>query len=368
MDRALRLAARGLGRTHPNPVVGCLLVKDGRVIGQGFHPKAGLGHAEVHALARAGTHARGATAYVTLEPCSHHGRTPPCADALIAAGVTEVVAAMTDPDPRVAGRGFARLKEAGIVVHVGTRASQACVLNAPFISRILRGRPLVSVKMAASLDGKTATRTGHSQWITGPEARTSVGRLRDTHDVIMVGVGTLLADNPRLNCRIAGGRDPIRLVVDSRLRTPLDAAIWTASDAPLWLATVGDEHREEARRLRDRGATLLVCRDDGQGRVSMPDLMLRLGTLGINSVLSEAGSTLTGTLLACDLVDRLFLYLAPMLIGGQDAPGLLGGMGIARLTDAFTLENTQVISLGRDFLVSATLGDFMRNGPPCSPA
>ncbi|HIJ84661.1 MAG TPA: bifunctional diaminohydroxyphosphoribosylaminopyrimidine deaminase/5-amino-6-(5-phosphoribosylamino)uracil reductase RibD, partial [Magnetococcales bacterium] len=290
MDRALRLAARGLGRTHPNPVVGCLLVKDGRVVGQGFHPRAGAGHAEVYALKQAGKQARGATAYVTLEPCSHHGRTPPCADALVALGVSRVVAAMADPDPRVAGGGFARLREAGIVVEVGLREAEAWNLNAPFISRVLRGRPLLTVKMAASMDGKTATRTGHSQWITGSEARISVGQLRNIHDVVMVGIGTLLADDPRLNCRISGGRDPIRLVVDSRLRTPVDAAIWSAStSAPLWLATVSDENCTQARRLRERGATLIACRCDGRGRVDLTDLMYRLGSMGINSVLSEAG-------------------------------------------------------------------------------
>ncbi|MBF0107782.1 MAG: bifunctional diaminohydroxyphosphoribosylaminopyrimidine deaminase/5-amino-6-(5-phosphoribosylamino)uracil reductase RibD [Magnetococcales bacterium] len=368
MDRALRLAARGLGRTHPNPVVGCLLVREGRVVGQGFHPKAGLGHAEVHALAQAGPLARGATAYVTLEPCSHQGRTPPCADALIKAGVTEVVAAMTDPDPRVAGRGFARLKEAGIVVRVGLREAQAWALNAPFISRVTRGRPLVSLKMAASMDGKTATHTGQSQWITGPEARTSVARLRDTHDVVMVGIGTLLADNPRLNCRIAGGRDPIRLVVDSGLRFPLDAAIWTASNgAPLWIATIAAANHETARCLRDRGAELLICRDDGQGRVDLADMMRRLAGMGVNSVLSEAGSTLTRSLLTEGLVDRLFLYLAPMFIGGVNAPGLLGGAGASFLSEAIALQGLEVTHLGKDVLLTATLGDFMRNGP-CLPA
>ncbi|HAT48955.1 MAG: bifunctional diaminohydroxyphosphoribosylaminopyrimidine deaminase/5-amino-6-(5-phosphoribosylamino)uracil reductase RibD [Nitrospirae bacterium] len=367
MDLALRLAARGLGRTHPNPVVGCVLVKDGRVVGRGFHPRAGAAHAEVFALQQAGTLAHGATAYVTLEPCSHHGRTPPCADALIAAGVRRVVAAMTDPDPRVAGKGFARLKEAGIVIQVGMRETAAKRLNAPFISRVLRGRPLVHCKLAASLDGKTATHTGASQWITGPESRTSVGRLRNTHDVVMVGIGTLLADNPRLNCRIAGGRDPIRLVVDSRLRTPLEGAFWSSSEsAPLWLATVLDENHDRAKVLRDRGANILVCRDNGSGRVDLDDLMQRLGSMGINSVLSEAGGELTGSLMAGGLVDRLSLYLAPMLIGGVLAPGLLGGSGVASLADALRLDGVEITRLGADLLIEATMGSFMQDGP-CLP-
>ncbi len=361
MDRALRLARRGLGRTAPNPVVGCVLVQDGQVVGEGFHPKAGAGHAEVFALREAGSRARGATAYVTLEPCSHYGRTPPCVDALIQAGVVEVVAAMGDPDERVAGRGFERLKEAGIVVRVGVRQAESVALNRPFVSRILRGRPLLTVKMAASMDGKTATQTGQSQWITGVAARVSVGRLRDTHDVIMVGIGTVLADDPKLNCRIVGGRDPIRLVVDSQLRIPDAAQVWSSSvAAPLWLATVG-AGGERAQYLQRRGAKIIACRDDGVGRVDLNDLLKQLGDLGINSVLSEAGAVLTGALMRSGLVDRLALYLAPMLIGGVGAPGLLGNMGVDDLKEAPRLHGAEISRVGSDFLLTASLGDWMRD-------
>ncbi|MBF0622164.1 MAG: bifunctional diaminohydroxyphosphoribosylaminopyrimidine deaminase/5-amino-6-(5-phosphoribosylamino)uracil reductase RibD [Magnetococcales bacterium] len=356
MKRALRLAARAAGRTRPNPMVGCVIVQGDQVIGQGFHPKAGEPHAEVFALREAGDAARGATAYVTLEPCSHQGRTPPCADALVAAGVSRVVVAMVDPNPKVAGRGVARLREAGITVDVGLCESEAQALNQPFVTWVTWGRPMVTLKAATSLDGKIATRTGHSQWITGPAARQRVQRMRDTHDVVMVGSGTVKADDPRLNCRLSKGRDPIRLVVDSKLAIDDSAKLFHSGDAPLWIATTDQAPiaRRRALELRDN-VRILTCWQDSQGRVDLSDLMQRLGELEVTSVLSEAGGRLTASLLEDRLADRLALFMAPKLIGGQDAEGVLAGVGVNLLSECPTLCNMQTRMVGPDLLLEGSL-------------
>ena len=361
MGQALRLARRAMGHTRPNPLVGCVIVRDGRVVGKGYHHRAGEAHAEVLALRQAGEAAQGATLYVSLEPCSHHGRTPPCVEALIQARVGRVVAAMTDPNPQVAGQGVQRLQAAGIPVTVGVCLQEATALNQPFVTWITQGRPLVTLKMAASLDGKTATHTGESQWITGSLARHHVQKMRAQHDLILVGIGTLLADNPRLNCRLPGGRDPIRLVVDSTLRTPPQAAILTASaTAGVWIATT--ERASLAHRIgwQNRAAggeacQLLICRSTASGRVDLVDLLAQLGKLNILSVLAEAGATLNAALLDAGLVDRLALFLAPRLIGGQGAAGLLHGMGVAHLADAHRLSDLHVTSVGEDLLLEGAL-------------
>ncbi|MEO5362132.1 MAG: bifunctional diaminohydroxyphosphoribosylaminopyrimidine deaminase/5-amino-6-(5-phosphoribosylamino)uracil reductase RibD [Magnetococcus sp. DMHC-8] len=369
MRQALRLAGRATGRTRPNPLVGCVVVRDGRVVGKGYHQRAGEPHAEVLALRQAGAAARGATAYVTLEPCCHHGRTPPCTDALLQAGVDRVVVAMADPNPLVAGGGLQRLQAAGIAVTVGVCAEEAAVLNQPFITWITRGRPLVTLKMAASLDGKTATRTGESQWITGTAARQHVQRMRARHDAILVGIGTVLADDPRLNCRLPGGRDPVRVVVDSTLRLPLDAAILTASPTTgTWIATTEQappDRWEALQRLaQERGFEVqrLLCRTTPAGRVELTDLMVQLGQRGILSLLTEAGAILNAALLDAGLVDRLALFLAPQLIGGQDAAGLLHGEGVASLADAHRLTALRVTPVGDDLLLEGALVN------PCLPA
>lgn len=391
MRQALRLAARGVGHTRPNPVVGCVIVQAApsphaasrrcvRVIGKGFHHRAGEAHAEVLALRQAGyqphaphtegpqetTQTHGSTVYVTLEPCSHHGRTPPCADALIRAGVARVVVAMQDPNPQVAGKGVQRLRDAGITVTVGLCAAEAETLNQPFITWITQKRPLLTLKMAASLDGKTATHTGESQWITGPVARQHVQKMRAQHDVVMVGIGTVLADNPRLNCRLAKGhnplsyRDPIRLVVDSTLRMPHHAAILTASTtAPLWVATTEQSSTARQEALRERGVLLLICRTTPSGHVDLTDLLEQLGKQNILSVLCEAGALLNTALLEANLVDRLALFLAPKLIGGQAAPGLLQGKGVALLTDAHRLTKLRITPVGEDLLLEGTLSKNM---------
>ncbi|MBF0379822.1 MAG: bifunctional diaminohydroxyphosphoribosylaminopyrimidine deaminase/5-amino-6-(5-phosphoribosylamino)uracil reductase RibD [Magnetococcales bacterium] len=352
MDQALRLAARAVGRTRPNPVVGCVIVADNRVVGRGFHPKAGEPHAEVFALRDAGQKAKGATAYVTLEPCSHTGRTPPCAQGLIKAGVSRVVVAMTDPNPKVSGAGLQMLQSAGIEVATGVREEEAKSLIKPFTTWVKHGRPMLTLKMAASLDGKTATRSGESQWITGPYARKYVQGMRDRHDVVLVGIGTVLADDPRLNCRIAGGRDPIRLVVDSNLQIPHSATIYESSDsAPLWIATLEKNSGQTVERLSQRGVKVIKCKETSDGRVDLVHMMQQLGELEITSVLSEAGGILSDGLLNAGVVDRLALFLAPKLIGGHEAPGLLKGLGVAELAKAQKISNLKVTTIGDDLLI-----------------
>ncbi|MBF0184399.1 MAG: bifunctional diaminohydroxyphosphoribosylaminopyrimidine deaminase/5-amino-6-(5-phosphoribosylamino)uracil reductase RibD [Magnetococcales bacterium] len=360
MGQALRLARRAIGRTRPNPMVGCVLVRAGRVVGKGYHQQAGGPHAEVWALRQAGALAGGATAYVTLEPCSHFGRTPPCADALLQAGVARVVVAMTDPNPQVAGRGVQRLRAGGVVVDEGVLQAEAARLNAPFVSWITRGRPLLTVKMASSLDGKTATCGGESQWITGATARQWVQRMRAEHDAVLTGIGTVLADNPRLNSRLPGGRDPVRVVVDSALRTPLSAALVTSSEqAPLWIASTerADRERRAAwQALEESGrVSLLTCRATAEGRVDLTDLLAQLAQRNLLSVLVEAGAQLSGALFAAGLVDRLALFLAPSLLGGAAAPGLLAGVGVARLAEAWRLHDCRVSMVGEDLLLEGAV-------------
>jgi diaminohydroxyphosphoribosylaminopyrimidine deaminase/5-amino-6-(5-phosphoribosylamino)uracil reductase len=314
MAQALRLAERGLYTTTPNPRVGCVLVRNDTVVGEGWHERAGEPHAEVHALRDAGLNARGATAYVTLEPCSHHGRTPPCADALVAAGVSRVVAAMADPNPQVAGRGLERLRAAGIETACGLLQGEARELNPGFIARMTRGRPWLRLKAAGSLDGKTALNNGASQWITGPEARQDGHRWRARACAILTGIGTVRADDPLLNVRGVGStRQPLTVIVDSRLQLPLSARLMDGR--PILLATAAGD-APEAAELRGRGVELLNL-PGADGKVDLVALMLELGRRGINEVHTEGGSRLNGALLEAGLVDELLLYLAPNLIGGS---------------------------------------------------
>jgi diaminohydroxyphosphoribosylaminopyrimidine deaminase/5-amino-6-(5-phosphoribosylamino)uracil reductase len=312
MARALRLAEYGLFSTSPNPRVGCLIVKDGLVVGEGWHHRAGEAHAEINALQAAGEAAGGATAYVTLEPCSHHGRTPPCAEALIAARVGRVVAAMQDPNPQVAGQGLAQIRQAGIRVECGLLASEAQELNIGFVARMTRGRPWLRMKMAASLDGKTALQNGVSQWITGPAARQDGHRWRARACAILTGIGTVRDDDPQLNVRgVDTSRQPLKVVVDSRLELSLDAQVLRDGNV-LVAATVDDAARVAA--LRQLGADVVFLPGPGD-KVDLLALMLELGRRGINEVHAEAGFKLNGSLLQAGLVDELLLYLAPCLIG-----------------------------------------------------
>ena len=322
MSQALRLAAQGLRTTSPNPRVGCLLVRDGQLVGSGWHQRAGEPHAEVYALAAAGERAAGATAYVTLEPCSHHGRTPPCADALIAAGVRRVVAAMTDPNPLVAGRGLQRLADAGIQVEHGLLASEAAELNKGFILRMRAGRPWVTVKLGASLDGKTALSDGRSQWITGPAARADVQALRARSCAILTGSGTVAADNPRLTVRdFAVERQPLRVVVEGVMCAD-SAEREIFSDGGATLLACALPHPAHQARLQAQGVRVQALpAANNPAKVDLAALLQQLGREGINEVLVEAGMSLNGALLHAGLVDELVLYLAPVTLG-HDSRGL----------------------------------------------
>ncbi|MFT4173153.1 MAG: bifunctional diaminohydroxyphosphoribosylaminopyrimidine deaminase/5-amino-6-(5-phosphoribosylamino)uracil reductase RibD [Rhodocyclaceae bacterium] len=347
MARALQLAERALYTTTPNPRVGCVIVSDaGAVVGEGWHERAGEPHAEVHALRAAGAAARGATAYVTLEPCSHFGRTPPCCDALIAAGVKRVVAAMQDPNPLVAGQGFARLRAAGIDVEVGVLGEQAWRLNEGFVSRVTRGRPWLRLKLAATLDGKTALNNGQSQWITGEAARADGHHWRARACAVLTGIGTVLADNPRLNARaVDTPRQPMKIVVDRHLHTPLDAAV--LQGAPTLIATAVED-TERHRPYVDAGAQI-VALPDANGRVDLAALMIELGRRNVNEVLSEAGARLNGALVTAGLADAVLLYLAPSFFGDA-ARGLLA---LPEMTD---------LDQRRDLLIDdmTPMGDDLR--------
>lgn len=351
MAQALRLAEWGLFTTTPNPRVGCVLVKDGVVVGEGWHARAGEPHAEPLALAAAGVAARGATAYVTLEPCSHHGRTPPCADALIAAGVARVVAAMADPNPLVAGQGFARLQAAGVETACSLLENEARELNIGFVSRMTRGRPWLRLKTAASLDGKTALTNGVSQWITGPDARRDGHRWRARACAILTGIGTVKDDDPQLTVRdVETTRQPLRVVVDSKLETPLTAKILQGGNV-LVAGAIADPTRIAA--LQAAGAEVFV-QPNAAGKVDLAALLVELGRRGINEVHAEAGFKLNGSLLREGLVDELLLYLAPCLIG-HTASGLFNLPELASLDGKRRLTIRDLRQVGADIRILARL-------------
>ncbi len=356
MCRALQLARRGLYTTAPNPRVGCVIVHGDEVVGEGWHAFAGGPHAEVGALAEAGERAYGATAYVTLEPCSHHGRTPPCAEALIEAGVARVVAAMVDPNPRVSGNGLKRLKEAGVEVASGLLEAEAEALNIGFVRRMRAKRPYVRCKLAMSVDGRTAMANGESKWITGPAAREDVQRLRARSGAIITGIGTVLADDPNLTVRLEGlGENgvepppPLRVVLDPRLSTPLDASILQGPGKVL-IATASHDS-EDAEALTAKGAEV-VHLPQGPDRVDLDALLLLLATREVNEVLIETGATLSGSALADGLVDELILYMAPKLMG-DGARGLFHLPEITGMQQAIDLTIDEIRPVGRDFRITA---------------
>ncbi|MFZ5646522.1 MAG: bifunctional diaminohydroxyphosphoribosylaminopyrimidine deaminase/5-amino-6-(5-phosphoribosylamino)uracil reductase RibD [Bacillota bacterium] len=351
MKMALELAAKAMGRTSPNPMVGAVLVKDGAVVGKGFHARAGTPHAEVVAIENAGDEAGGSTLYVSLEPCCHRGRTGPCTDAVIGAGIKKVVAAMADPNPLVAGKGFARLKEAGLEVVWGIMEEEARKLNEVFIKYITTGNPFVVLKAAVSLDGKIATRTGESRWITGPEARAYGHRLRDRYDAIMVGINTVLADNPSLTTRLPGvGKDPVRIVLDSHARTPAGSKVINSSrDARAIIIVTPGAPGERVEALKNAGAEV-ICLPESEGRVNMKALFPELARRGITSVLIEGGGHVHASALASGMVDKVVWFIAPKLIGGIQAPGPLGGPGPEKLSDAVLLDRVTVSKIGDDIL------------------
>ncbi|HTE70817.1 MAG TPA: bifunctional diaminohydroxyphosphoribosylaminopyrimidine deaminase/5-amino-6-(5-phosphoribosylamino)uracil reductase RibD [Actinomycetes bacterium] len=362
MARAVALAEGGRGTTGPNPMVGAVLVRDGRVVGEGFHLAAGQPHAETLALAAAGPLAAGATCYVTLEPCAHQGRTPPCVDALLAAGVARVVVAVPDPDPRVAGAGLARLAAAGVQVTVGAGADAAADQNAAYLTHRRLGRPRITLKAAASLDGKVAAPDGTSQWITGPAARSDAHRLRAEADAVCVGAGTAMADDPRLTVRLDGyaGRQPLRVLVDATGRVGADGRLFDGEAATL-VATTATASAAAFDAWKAAGAEVLVCpqadRAPAAPRVArgvdLGHLAGLLGERGVLELLVEGGPRLQASFWAAGLADRLIWYLAPLVIGGDGAPGLLGGDGAATLAAAGRLRLASVDRLGDDLRLVA---------------
>jgi diaminohydroxyphosphoribosylaminopyrimidine deaminase/5-amino-6-(5-phosphoribosylamino)uracil reductase len=355
MAKAIQLAQKGLYTTHPNPRVGCVLVKDEQIIGQGFHLKAGEGHAEVNALVDAKQDVAGATAYVTLEPCSHHGKTPPCADALIKAGVARVVYGMQDPNPEVSGRGLGKIKKAGIDV-IGPVLEADCeALNPGFVKRMREGLPFIRVKLAMSLDGRTAMESGESQWITGPEARLDVQRLRAQSDAIVTGIGSVLMDNPSMTVRIDSDdqeaaaktvRQPLRVIMDTALSILPEAKILYPSDQACVFCVEDDLEIEHLEALKKKGVTVRFSPRGEDGRLDLLDAMEQLADAGINEVLLETGSELAGGFLQAGLVDEIVVYMAPKLLGSSARP--LFQLPLETIDEAVELELKSVSQIGQD--------------------
>lgn len=353
MRLALELAEKARGRTSPNPMVGAVVVKDEKIIGTGYHKKAGAPHAEVHALAEAGEKAEGADLYITLEPCNHFGRTPPCTEAIIKAGIKRVMIALEDPNPLVCGKGIQRLRSSGVEVYERIMEEEAKRLNEVFLKYIRTKLPFVALKAAISLDGKIATETGQSQWITGEEARLNGHMLRNTYDAILVGIGTVKADNPSLTCRLPDGegRDPVRVIVDSKLSiSPQARVLHLNSPAPTIVATTEQAPQERIREIEKLAEVIVV--NEGP-LVSLPSLLEKLGEQAITSVLVEGGGKINGSFLRQQLVDKYYFYVAPKIIGGAESPGPFQGKGIAELEKTVILENLSVSHLGNDLLITA---------------
>jgi diaminohydroxyphosphoribosylaminopyrimidine deaminase/5-amino-6-(5-phosphoribosylamino)uracil reductase len=348
MQAALALARRNLGRTWPNPSVGCVLVRDNRLLANGWTQEGGRPHAEAHAISRARESLNDATAYVSLEPCSHHGRTPPCADALIAAGIKRAVIGTGDPDSRVAGQGIARLKQAGIDVVMGVCATEAEEVAAGFFTRIHHGRPLVTLKLASSLDGRIALASNESRWITGPAAREHGHFLRATNDAIAVGIGTALADDPLLNCRLPGleERSPLRIVFDAKARLPRTAKLAATSKSQRTIALTANP--VGAKAINDAGVEVVEVAASPEG-IDVGLAMKALGDLGLTRLLVEGGGRLAASLLAADLVDRIAWYRAPFAIGGDGVPGI-GALALASMVEARAFVRTGLQPLGPDVL------------------
>lgn len=355
MRQALQIARYATGRTSPNPVVGAVIVRNGRVVGQGWHCQAGTPHAEINALKQAGELARGATIYVTLEPCSHQGKTGPCTDALIRAGIGKAVVAMTDPNPVVAGRGIGKLRAAGIEVIEGVLAAEAAKVNEVFIKWITCRFPFVALKTAMTLDGKVATCTGNSQWITNEASRRRVHEYRNIYDAIMVGIGTVLADNPALTTRLPeDSRNPVRIIVDSRARTPLSAQVVQDGQAPTIIAVSPQAPAERVQALQNAGAEVLVVAEK-DGKVDLRELLQVLGSKCITSILLEGGATLNAAMMNSNLVDKLYWFIAPKLIGGCLAPGPIGGAGVNLIDQGYFVEDISSELLAGDILISGYL-------------
>ena len=352
MERALALAAKGRGTTTPNPMVGAVIVKDGRIIGEGYHIRAGEGHAEVNAFKNAMEDVTGATMYVTLEPCSHYGKTPPCADKIVEKKIGRVVVGALDPNPLVAGRGIEKIRNAGIPVITGILAEKSVALNEVFMKYIVTKRPFVVLKAAMSLDGKIATAEGESQWISCEASREEVHRLRHELTGIMAGIGTVLADDPMLNCRIPGGKQPIRIIVDSHLQIPENSKlVSSAKEYPLIVATVQNSDAVKKERLEACGAQIVEMPADPDGHVDLNILMERLGEMKIDSILLEGGGRLAEGALQAGIVDKVQFYIAPMLIGSKNAKTPVEGRGISALSKAWHISDWKAETIGNDIKI-----------------
>lgn len=357
MRRALELAARAAGRTSPNPMVGAVIVKNGRLIAEGYHKKAGRPHGEIEALRKAGKQARGAQLFVNLEPCCHQGRTPPCTEAIIESGIKEVFVGMRDPNPLVAGKGIRRLKRAGIEVHSGLLRQESQKLNEVFVKYIETRMPFVTLKSALSLDGKIATSTGDSQWITGPEARERVHQMRDQVDAILVGAGTVLKDNPRLTTRLKKGKgcNPARVILDTRAEIPLKAKVFQrARRERVIYVTARGTSAIRVNKLHESGVQVYVL-PDRNGRISLKKLIKLLGQSGVTSILVEGGGGLNSSLLREGIVDKVVFFLAPIIIGGGSAPGVVGGPGIKNLKQALNIKGLTITPVGADWVAEGYL-------------
>lgn len=365
MTAALGLARRGLGQVWPNPAVGCVIVRDGHVIARGWTQKGGRPHAETEALGRAHEGAKGATAYVTLEPCAHHGETPPCSEALIRSGISRVVIACSDPDPRVDGAGIASLREAGVVVDIGVCADAARELNSGFFMRVIEERPQVTLKAATSLDGRIATHTGESRWITGEAARAQGHGLRALTDAILIGAGTVITDNPQLTCRLPGleDRSPVRIVVDGHLSFPLTAGIvTTALTTPTWVITLPTADSNRRKALLDSGVRVIEVLPDSAGKPNLQQALKDLGALGLTRLLVEGGSRIAGAFIRYGLVDRVVWFRAPLLLGGDGIP-VISGFGVDGIGQAPILRRLGMSRIGGDVMETYTVdrsfdGDF----------
>ncbi|WP_404451268.1 bifunctional diaminohydroxyphosphoribosylaminopyrimidine deaminase/5-amino-6-(5-phosphoribosylamino)uracil reductase RibD [Virgibacillus necropolis] len=347
MDLALNNAQSMKGQTDPNPLVGSVIVNDNRIVGVGTHLKAGEPHAEIHALRMAGENAKDGTIYVTLEPCSHHGRTGPCAEAIVKAGIKKVIIATLDPNPIVAGNGVKILEDAGIEVVVGVREEASRKMNEVFNKFIVQKKPFVTLKAGITLDGKVATHSFNSKWITSEEARLDVHYLRNENMAILAGINTVLKDDPALTARIPNGRNPIRVVMDSTLKVPLDYQLITDKQAETWIFTSQNHDTEKRKALEGLGITVFVTTDSTS--VDPNEVVNLLGEKGVSSVIVEGGGNINASFLENKLIDKVILYFAPKLIGGQNAPTFLEGTGIDLMKDAIDLTDTAIIKIGKDF-------------------
>ncbi|MCR4842858.1 MAG: bifunctional diaminohydroxyphosphoribosylaminopyrimidine deaminase/5-amino-6-(5-phosphoribosylamino)uracil reductase RibD [Eubacterium sp.] len=356
MRRALELAARGMGHTNPNPMVGAVIVRDGKIIGEGYHEKCGEGHAEVNAFAHCTEDPEGADMYVTLEPCSHYGKTPPCADLIVSKKIKNVYVGALDPNPKVSGRGIKKIRDAGIHVESGILAQESIDLNEVFMKYIVNKDPFVALKWAMTLDGKIATCTGESQWISSEESRAHSQTLRARYAAILAGVGTVIADNPRLTCRLEGENSPLRIILDTSFRVPEDSLVFTEQDVAKTIVAVGGvTDTEKKARLEEKGVEIFEAGTDASGVVDIKCLLAELGQRQIDSVLVEGGGGVEGSFVSQGLADRVYAYIAPVIVGGRDAKSPVEGDGIASLSDALRLSNTVLLNLGGDTVLTGRI-------------